>query len=138
MKQTIYIWLMLLGSIGLTAQRNDYVWIGGYDSYSKRDTTKLNNSWGISKLDFNQTPRSVTYDSLGMNFARAVVSYSDDSGKLLFYCNGFQLRNKWDELIQYGDTHGLLPIGGLAAGTYLYRVQSSGEYLYAGKLLKTR
>ena len=95
----IIILLLLLSHI-CRAQKEDYIWLSGYDSNVGYDTV-ANHYLGINKLDFNYTPRLVTYDStIGINFGRTVVSYSDSTGSLLFYSNGIEIRNRWDEVIQ--------------------------------------
>jgi Secretion system C-terminal sorting domain len=91
----------------LFAQRNDYVWLGGYRSIPGSlvfQDSVLDKCYGITRLDFNYSPKTVTFDSMTMSFERSIISYSDSMGKLLFYSNGYQIRNRWDELVEHGDT----------------------------------
>lgn len=92
-------------------QKNDYVWLSGYDSYAGYDS-----HWGFyfgaSVLDFNYNPRQVNYDSLGMNFDFANTSFCDSDGHLLFYSNGIYVANSLDEKIENSDS--------LNAGYFLY------------------
>lgn len=86
----------------VTAQKHDYIWLGGYDS--DVGYVPPNGYYGITRLNFNQTPVEITYDSLGMNFSRAPFSMSDKDGNLLFYSNGNYIANKWDVPIENSDS----------------------------------
>jgi hypothetical protein len=84
------------------AQRYDYTWLTGYDSYGGiSDTDK---AFGITNLDFGYPNVQLKYDSLGMNFNKAGCSLSDREGNLLFYSNGNYVANKWDEKIDNSDS----------------------------------
>ncbi len=84
------------------AQKHDYIWLGGYDS--QVGVLDTNRAFGITKLNFNQTPVEITYDSLGMNFNKARCTMSDREGNLLFYSNGNYIANKWDVPIENSDS----------------------------------
>lgn len=88
--------------IRATAQKHDYIWFGGYDS--DVGYVPPNGYYGITRLNFNQTPVEITYDSLGMNFSRAPCSMADKDGNLLFYSNGNYIANKWDVPIENSDS----------------------------------
>ncbi len=87
----------------LVAQKHDYVWLSGYDSYVGYDP-----GWGFyfgtSVLDFNYQPRSVSFDSTEMNFDRTNTSFCDSSGNLLFYTNGIFIANSLHERIKNSDS----------------------------------
>lgn len=89
-------------NITATAQKHDYIWLGGYDS--QNGITDTFNTYGITKLDFNKTPVEINYDSLGMNFDHAPCSMADKDGNLLFYSNGNYIANKWDVPIENSDS----------------------------------
>lgn len=93
--------LFSLLNTNLFSQKQDYMWLSGYDSHVGYDT-----SWGFyfgtSVLDFNNTPLDIRYDSLKMNFDKSNTSYCDSNGKLLFYTNGIEIRNSLDELVANG------------------------------------
>jgi len=88
--------------IRATAQKHDYIWLGGYHSHVGLIDTY--DTYGITKLNFNQTPVEISYDSLGMNFNRAPCSISDKDGNLIFYSNGNYIANKWDVPIENSDS----------------------------------
>ena len=100
-RQFILLCCLALLCIPSHAQKNDYIWLMGYNSNSPGDSSLQGGAYfGISKLDFNQSPAQISYDSLGMNFSRTNVSYCDDDGNLLFYSNGIYVANALDEPIQ--------------------------------------
>ncbi len=86
----------------VACQKHDYIWLEGYDSWA--GIIDSNAEYGITKLDFSINPRAISYDSLGMNFARASCTISDKDGNLLFYTNGNYIANKWDEKIPNSDS----------------------------------
>ena len=62
---------MLSGFLGLItialAQKNDYVWLQGYDSWAGYDTSQ-GLYYGNPRMDFKYSPVKITDDSLGINF----------------------------------------------------------------------
>lgn len=94
----------------------------GYQSNHPVDTTVFGTNFGITTMDFNQSPVKVDYDSLGMNFSRTNVSYSDDDGNLLFYSNGIYVANALDEAVQ--NSTGLNY--GYVTGTWDPSIQTGG------------
>jgi hypothetical protein len=91
------------------AQKNDYIWLTGYDSSNTFDTTCQ--CWfGITKFDFNQSPMLITHDSLGINFYRSNSIVSDSNGNLVLYSNGVQVRNTHDVILNNGDSLGWGPL----------------------------
>src|ERR1043165_686017 len=93
-------------AISSTAQKHDYVWLGGYESDAAPhwDTAMWGFNFGNSKLDYNYDTVHVDYDSLGMYFNRTNVSFSTGDGALLMYSNGIYAANKYDEHIEGGDS----------------------------------
>jgi WD40 repeat protein len=84
------------------AQKTDYNWLAGY--FSNGYDTGWHYWFDITKFDFNQTPVVISRDSLGMNFNRSNSMISDSEGNLLFYCNGASIRNRWDVVVENGDS----------------------------------
>ncbi|MBL7778590.1 MAG: T9SS type A sorting domain-containing protein [Chitinophagales bacterium] len=104
---------LLLCHLFTLCQKEDYVWLQGYNSEYGFDTAT--NKWlGITKFDFNHQPMQMSYDSLGMYFNRTNVSYCNADGNLLFYSNGIHVRNGIDAVIENADS--------LNWGPYLYLV----------------
>lgn len=85
------------------AQKNDYIWLGGYDSAAGHDSVS-GYTFGTTQIDFNISPISVTYDSLSMNFSSTNTTFSDSMGSLIFYTNGIYIANKWHEKIEGSDS----------------------------------
>ncbi|MBL0309048.1 MAG: hypothetical protein IPP77_05030 [Bacteroidetes bacterium] len=106
---TIGCSLLLLLAKG---QKNDYVWLSGYDSQTGYSPI-WNYYFGTTIFDFNDSPVSVRRDSLQMNFSATNTSYCDSNGNLLFYTNGIYVANALDEKIENGDS--------LNAGWYQYK-----------------
>ncbi|MBL7778914.1 MAG: hypothetical protein JNK66_11550, partial [Chitinophagales bacterium] len=75
------------------AQKEDYTWFSGYDSYAGLP-------WGTNVQSFTIDSMHVTYDSLGMNFARTNTSYCNSDGNPMFYTNGIHIRNGLDEIVE--------------------------------------
>lgn len=98
----------LIGSFFVLAsfgQKHDYIWLSGYANGAIGYDTGWGFYFGTSVLDFNTTPRSVTFDSsYTMNFDRANVSLSDTDGNLLFYTNGIYVANSLNEKIENSDS----------------------------------
>ena len=103
--------LLLTSYAKVLAQKEDYRWLSGYSSEGGYDSV-WGFYFGISHLDFNQTPRSISYDSLGIYFNRTNVSYCNADGNLLFYSNGIHVRNGIDAVIENADS--------LNWGPYIY------------------
>jgi hypothetical protein len=96
---TFFLFLVQLTA---EAQRYDYTWLTGYGS--KDGIVDSNIMYGITKFNFANGAPSISYDSLGMNFDRAICSMSDRDGNLLFYSNGNYIANQWDEKIVGSDS----------------------------------
>lgn len=96
--------LLCLCSLTGLAQKNDYIWLGGYESDVYIDSAQSGFRFGQSKLDFNSIPLSVSYDSLQMNIGRTNLTYSHDDGTLMFYTNASYIANSLDEKIAGSDT----------------------------------
>ncbi len=103
LQRTFIVGLLTVLCLSAKAQKNDYMWLSGYDSDVGYDSV-TNTLYGNSVLDFNYSPRHIGYDSLGMNFFETNVSYSDTDGNLLFYSNGIYVANRLDERILNSDS----------------------------------
>ena len=68
--------LLCVCSLMGLAQKNDYIWYGGYGSDMVIDSVQFGYRFGQSKLDFRSGPMQVSYDSLGMNFTFTSNSYA--------------------------------------------------------------
>lgn len=73
-------------------------WILGYDfeSDASKSETML--------LDFATSPPTVTNHPLWLDFASTNVAVSDAEGGFLFYSNGCQIRDKFDQPMPNGDS----------------------------------
>jgi hypothetical protein len=105
MKTTTLIFILLIGVFTKAgAQKNDYVWLSGYESNERGDSAILGFQFGNNKFNFNDTPMQLQYDSLGMNFDFTSTIISGTSGNLLFYTNGIYVANWLDEKVENGDS----------------------------------
>lgn len=94
------LFLLLFLCHVLVGQKNDYVWLQGYGTGMGYDTID-HIHWGITRLNFNDDPRSVRLDSfVTMNFLDANTSYCNDSGELQFYSNSLYIANSLNETIE--------------------------------------
>ena len=69
---------LMLGCMGLFAQKGDYNWLCGFGSSSVPNTGG-GVYFGNAKMDFNESPVKIAYDSIAMNFERTNTSYSDSN-----------------------------------------------------------
>ncbi len=102
-----FLFAILITLPGLVqAQKNDYNWLTGYDSYyhNVHDSAVRGYTFGDMKLDFNDTPVAITFDSLEMNFDKATTTYSDSEGNILFYTNGIYIANALNLPIENSDS----------------------------------
>ena len=90
----------------VVAQKSDYTWVTGYQSnyHNINDSIAHGFTTGNIKLDFNQNPVNISFDSIAMNFDFTEMSYSDSDGNLLFYSNGIYLANSLSLPIENGDS----------------------------------
>ncbi len=81
----------------LTAQKEDYQWIVGYDAMINfKDTT-----FGHSIFDFNFDPVRISYDSIHrIDMAGGNASLCDNTGTLMVTTNGQIIRNGNNEYIE--------------------------------------
>jgi len=102
MSRLLIIATMLFWGIVLNSQtvfqreKRDYIWLLGYDSNPEILT------FGGTRIDFNASPPTVTYEYRDMNFEAAATSICDAQGNLLFYSNGIYLANYLHEPIENG------------------------------------
>jgi hypothetical protein len=94
MRYLILFWLLPLG---VFAQKHDNVWLFGYNS-----NLGIEGVEGI-KIDFQESPPSITYYPINYGFRTSNASFSDSEGNLLFYTNGCSISNTDHEIIINGD-----------------------------------
>lgn len=102
-----YLLLWILGCMALAGvgQKHDYVWLSGYTDGVIGYDTGWGFYFGTTVLDFNNSPRSVAFDSsYKMNFDRTNTSFCDSDGHLMFYTNGIYVANSLDEKIENSDS----------------------------------
>lgn len=99
----IYFTISILLVINLCqAQKEDYVWLGGYNYDNFPPDTLIIEGY---RMDFNKKPFEIEnnidlkYGILGNN-----TSISDNKGNLLFYTNGCAVMNKNYHLMPNGDS----------------------------------
>ena len=102
-KLIISIIVILWAVTNCYCQKNDYIWLQGYDSFGGFDSTQGLN-YGNPKFDFNYSPIKITRDSLAINFLWTNTSYCDSDGNLLFYTNGTYIANSNDDTIENSDS----------------------------------
>jgi hypothetical protein len=107
-KYIFFIAWFVINCASVVGQKNDYNWLMGYESSSYFDTA-CQCGFGITRFDFDQNPRLITHDSLGISFDFTNNTVSDSAGNLLFYTNDVQIYNSMDELIANGDSLGWGP-----------------------------
>ena len=95
--------LLCINSVHVLAQKSDYVWLSGFDSKDGY-SAPFGFYFGASVLDFNYSPRLVSYDSIAMNFDATNTSFCDSNGNLLFYTNGIFIANSLNEKIENSDS----------------------------------
>ena len=83
----------------LFAQKHDYVWVCGHQSFSS------NLKFGGTNISFQEDTIHQYRMDRPMNLATGFnVSMSDSNGNLLFYSNGCYISNFEDEMIENGDS----------------------------------
>lgn len=100
MKRVFYsIIIILTFHFCIFCQKNDYIWLGGYESGPTLHSYLMT---------FHTWPNPVNYkkDSLKMNFRGLVNVLSDDDGNLKYYSNGISIKNHEYNFVKDGDTIG--------------------------------
>jgi len=105
MRQIVLL-LIVCFVLKVSAQKNDYNWLTGYQSYyhSIHDSTAYGFTYGNIEFDFNSTPVNIAFDSISMNFDFTETSQSDSDGNLLFYTNGIYIANKLNLPVSNSDS----------------------------------
>ena len=106
----LYLLLVFnLSFLHLEAQHENDVWITGYpaneDTFDYPDTG-INKIFGNTFIDFRQPPYKLTRNQKGPYIDVLSISMCDSKGDLLFVCNGYKLFNKYNKLIENGDSFG--------------------------------
>lgn len=81
----IILLVLFLGQPDMLAQKYDYNWLFGYDSFNPLDTIA---DFGGSDISFNYSPPRITQVDREMNIGAENAIMSDAAGNLLFYTNG--------------------------------------------------
>ncbi len=124
MKSAIFIVFIVIAFSGLTfAQKENWTWITGtnYNNYIPNT--------GILKMQFNEENGWLIEplnDSLGhfkFEIEGTSAAMSDRHGNLLFYTNGFEIRDRNNDIIPNGDS--LMPTAQPFPGSYTLFSQST-------------
>lgn len=102
-KRCVLYLALCLGVLPSFGQKNDYIWLQGYDSNVGYDSA-WGYKFGASVLNFNFSPVDTSYDSIAMNFDEDNTSFSDNNGHLLFYTNAIYVANALNEMIENSDS----------------------------------
>ena len=105
-------------------EKRDYVWLLGYDS----NPTDL--SFGGTRVDFNYSPPSLSYEYRNLDFDATNAAICDTSGNLLFYTNGIAIHAP---TIPHGQQ--IANGGGLNPDPYTQEWVSRGYNLPQGALI---
>lgn len=96
------IFILIFGGFYAYAQQHDRFWISGYSLNSL--PPYLGNI-----IDFSADKPTVTASTVALETTGASGTMSDADGNLLFYTNGGQVRNKFHQLIENGDSLNFSP-----------------------------
>ena len=97
MRLACLLFLTVLCSFDLSAQKYDHVWILGSSS---QNVIINDQTWGQSVLDFNYDPVRIYYDTTAtMDTGGTNATICDRDGNLRLYTNGMQMTNGYQELI---------------------------------------
>ena len=89
--------MSILISVNLSAQKQDYQWLFGYNS-------PFANPTGGCVLDFNHEPPIAYEQDRDLNLDVTVGSMCDEDGQILFYTNVLRIHNNANLLIEDGDS----------------------------------
>lgn len=120
MKLIIILFLYFVFPPLVSSQWHDQNWILGYDNDSNAGPSET------MCVDFQTSPPKVTSQAYQLDFSSTNISVSDVNGEFLFYSNGIQIRDRFDNLMPGGDS---LNWGEIAEANYMY-----GYTLPAGML----
>ena len=97
MGKYICIILLSLSMIEVSGQKQDYIWMGGY---------QINLQGGANgyMFDFNKKPFTPEYANPPLGFLGNNASICDKDGNLLFYTNGRAVINRNHEIMPNGDS----------------------------------
>lgn len=90
--------ILLIYVMNIFAQKQDYIWIDGYD-YDL-------NTIGIEgfTLDFNKTLRISPRTSFPFGFKRNIAIIASNEGEQLIYSNGCAIMNRYHQMMPNGDS----------------------------------
>lgn len=101
MKKQLLLFFLALSYISLYCQKNDYVWIFGYEGGNQSNP---NDEFGNAILDFSPVnkPNLEVHQEYDMNFHSTCAIICDTFGKLQFYTNGEKIYNYHHVLMENG------------------------------------
>ena len=110
----LLVWLPIL----LFGQKEDYIWHINH-------TCGLNE---VTQIDFNSLPIDVSVVEKEMCVLITNSSICDSSGQILFYTNGLSIYNKYNEIIENGDS---INFGAwsVSAGIYGYNTPQGAFFI---------
>lgn len=102
MKKQLLLFFLALSYISLYCQKNDYVWIFGYEGGNQSNP---NDEFGNAILDFSPAnkPTLQVHQEYDMNFSTTCATICDQTGKLQFYTNGEKIYNYHHILMDNGE-----------------------------------
>jgi Secretion system C-terminal sorting domain len=96
-----YILILLLFPIFVFAQKENNIWILGYDDAP----SSIDYGFGNTTLNFNSSPVNIQYKSRLYDFYATYSSICDPAtGRLLFYTNGISIKDSTNQIILNGDS----------------------------------
>jgi hypothetical protein len=96
-----YIFILLLFPYILHAQKENNVWLVGYDDFAHSQYPQAGNT----TLNFNTTPVNINYESRLYDFYGTYSSICDPTtGRLLFYTNGISIKDSTNHIMMNGDS----------------------------------
>jgi hypothetical protein len=102
----------------LFSQKEDNVWVSGYNALNKNKPDIGNEKmFGTVKLIFKNDSTSQSRVRYALNYFLTNSSICDSNGSLLFYTNGTKIFNKYDSLMQNGDS--------INEGNYIIQIDTS-------------
>lgn len=123
MKYLILLSVLLLESLSVAAQLHDRYWITGYSNSGFPP-------YQANIFDFATSPPAIYSDVIPIETVSISGAISDAEGNLLFYTNGGQVRNRFHELIENGDSLNFSPYGFYPSPIY----GTAGGYGFSGTL----
>ena len=94
-KSSVVILIMLF-ALESSAQKHDFIWMFG-------NSGGVEPNVGVTTLDFREgNPLILPDHKSKKSFYITSNMYSDDSGRLLYYSNGYSIYNRNDKVVKFG------------------------------------